>query len=120
MGPPPKTAEDDILHALRPWSLEKVRQQVEVQIKYEGYLKRQYSEIHRYARMERKEIPGDFDFNAVRGLLTETRQKLEAIRPATVGQAGRIPGVTPSDISLLLVHLERRRFATMKAEITHE
>jgi tRNA uridine 5-carboxymethylaminomethyl modification enzyme len=94
---------------LRPWSLEKVRQQVEVQIKYDGYLRRQTSEINRFARMERRQIPPQFDFDGIKGLLTETRQKMNAIRPASIGQASRIPGVTPSDISLLLVHLERQK-----------
>jgi tRNA uridine 5-carboxymethylaminomethyl modification enzyme len=94
---------------LRPWSLEKVRQQVEIQIKYEGYLKRQQSDIHRFSRMERRQIPAAFDFNVITGLLTETRQKLNAIRPSSVGQASRIPGVTPSDISLLMVYLERQK-----------
>jgi len=94
---------------LSPWSLEKVRQQVEVQIKYDGYLRRQTSEINRFARMERRQIPSNFDFDGIKGLLTETRQKMKAIRPASIGQASRIPGVTPSDISLLMVHLERQK-----------
>jgi tRNA uridine 5-carboxymethylaminomethyl modification enzyme len=59
--------------------------------------------------MERRQIPSDFNYDQIRGLLTETRQKLKAIRPASVGQASRIPGVTPADMSLLLVHLERNR-----------
>jgi tRNA uridine 5-carboxymethylaminomethyl modification enzyme len=94
---------------LFPWSLEKVRQQVEVQIKYDGYLRRQTSEINRFARMERRQIPAAFNFDDIKGLLTETRQKLKAIRPTSVGQASRIPGVTPSDISLLMVYLERQK-----------
>jgi len=94
---------------LEPWSMEKVRQQLEIQIKYDGYLKRQQTEIARFERMERRAIPTDFDYDAVKGLLTESRQKLKSIRPDSIGQAGRIPGVTPSDISLLLVHLERDR-----------
>ncbi len=94
---------------LYPWTPEKVRQQVEIQIKYDGYLRRQQSEIQRFARMERRRIPPEFDFDRVTGLLTETRQKMNHIRPASIGQASRIPGVTPSDISLLLVHLERQK-----------
>jgi tRNA uridine 5-carboxymethylaminomethyl modification enzyme len=96
---------------LLPWSIDKIRQQVEVQIKYEGYLERQQSQINRFARMERRQIPDTFDYDTVLGLLTESRQKLKAIRPGTVGQASRIPGVTPSDISLVLVHLERIKSA---------
>ncbi len=94
---------------LEPWSMEKVRQQAEVQIKYEGYLRQQTSEINRFSRMERRVIPAHFDFDSIQGLLTETRQKMKTIRPASIGQASRIPGVTPSDISLLLVHLERQK-----------
>jgi len=94
---------------LAPWSFDKVRRQVEVQIKYDGYLRRQESEIKRFSRMERRQIPPAFNFDGIPGLLTETRQKLKAIRPASIGQASRIPGVTPSDISLLLVHLERQK-----------
>ncbi|HVO33594.1 MAG TPA: FAD-dependent oxidoreductase, partial [Elusimicrobiota bacterium] len=99
-------------HSLSPWSVEKVRRQVEVQIKYDGYLKRQQSEIHRLSKMEGKRIPPHIDYRAITGLLTESRQKFEAVRPASVGQASRIPGVTPSDISLLLVHLLRQRSGT--------
>lgn len=103
--------EDD--HTLSPWSAEKVRQQVEIQIKYEGYLRRQDSEIHRFEKMERKHIPVNTDYDTMNGLLTESRQKLKAIRPHSVGQASRIPGVTPSDISLLLVHLKRQKEVTL-------
>lgn len=105
-------AEDrELSNTLTPWSAEKVRQQLEVQIKYDGYLKRQTSEINRFERMERRRIPPEFDYDAMVGLLTESRQKLKTVRPDSVGQASRIPGVTPADISLLMVHLERRRAA---------
>jgi tRNA uridine 5-carboxymethylaminomethyl modification enzyme len=107
----PRLRGDDINRVLSPWLLEKVRQQVEVQIKYDGYLRRQESEIKRFSRMERRQIPPAFNFDGIPGLLTETRQKLKAIRPSSIGQASRIPGVTPSDICLLLVHLERQKEA---------
>jgi tRNA uridine 5-carboxymethylaminomethyl modification enzyme len=94
---------------ISPWSLEKVREQVEIQIKYEGYLKRQQSEINRFSRLERKQIPVDFNYDSLVGLLTESRQKLKTVRPSSVGQASRIPGVTPADISLLLVYLQREK-----------
>jgi tRNA uridine 5-carboxymethylaminomethyl modification enzyme len=61
--------------------------------------------------MERRQIPMDFNYDLIKGLLTESRQKLKSVRPASVGQASRIPGVTPSDISLLLVYLERAKAA---------
>jgi len=105
----PGEARDGGALLLQPWTLEKVRQQVEIQIKYEGYLKRQQSEIGRFSRMERRTIPPQFNFDAILGLLTETRQRFKTIRPTSVGQASRIPGVTPSDISLLMVYLEREK-----------
>lgn len=104
--PPSPSRGEDVLE-LSPWTMEKVRQQVGVQIKYDGYLKRQLSEINRFAKMERKQIPAEFDYDQIVGLLTESRQKLKRLRPMSVGQASRIPGVTPADISLLLVHLKR-------------
>jgi len=85
--------------------------QVEVEAKYEGYLARQRDEIARNRAQEGLAIPGDFDFAAVRGLSAEVAQKLARVRPATLGQAARISGVTPAAISLLLVHLKRAGIA---------
>ena len=83
-----------------------VAEQVEIGVKYSGYLDRQRDEIARQQRHEDTAIdPGDFDYAAVRGLSMEVRQKLERVRPQTIGQAQRIPGMTPAAISLLLVHL---------------
>ena len=81
--------------------------QVEVQVKYAGYLERQQVEIERLRRHESTPIPDTFDYDRVRGLSTEVSLKLKRVRPATVGQARRISGVTPAAISLLLVHLAR-------------
>jgi len=89
--------------------------QVEVQAKYAGYLERQAGEIERNRRSEGKAIPGGFDYSAVRGLSAEVREKLELAKPETIGQAGRIPGVTPAAISLLLVHLKKRSDARQVA-----
>ncbi|MEN1971687.1 tRNA uridine-5-carboxymethylaminomethyl(34) synthesis enzyme MnmG [Luteimonas sp. MJ204] len=86
-----------------------VAEQVEIEAKYSGYLERQREEIARQRRSEDAAIESGFDFAAVRGLSAELRQKLEHVRPETIGQAQRIPGMTPAAISLLLVHLERRR-----------
>jgi tRNA uridine 5-carboxymethylaminomethyl modification enzyme len=86
-----------------------VAEQVEIQAKYSGYLNRQLDEIARQQRHGNTAIPVGFDYAAVRGLSAEVRQKLEGVRPQTVGQAQRIPGMTPAAISLLLVHLTRRR-----------
>ncbi|HPF72440.1 MAG: tRNA uridine-5-carboxymethylaminomethyl(34) synthesis enzyme MnmG [Lysobacteraceae bacterium] len=88
---------------------EDVALQVEIDSKYAGYLDRQNVEIARQQRNESTVIPNGFDYAAVRGLSAEVRQKLEAVRPDSVGQAQRISGVTPAAISLLLVHLARHR-----------
>ena len=87
----------------------KVAEQVEIGVKYAGYLGRQREEIERQQRHENTAIATDFDYAAVRGLSAEVQQKLERVRPQTLGQAQRIPGMTPAAISLLLVHLERAR-----------
>lgn len=87
----------------------RVSEQVEIQVRYAGYLERQKEEIAHRARHEETAISVDFDFTKVAGLSAEVREKLVRIRPANVGQASRIPGVTPASISLLLVHLKRRR-----------
>ncbi len=86
---------------------EDVMQQVEIAVKYSGYIDRQEEEIARFKTIEDKQIPGSFDFNAVHSLRTEARQKLNKIRPATLGQASRISGVSPADISILMVWLKR-------------
>ncbi|HKK14884.1 MAG TPA: tRNA uridine-5-carboxymethylaminomethyl(34) synthesis enzyme MnmG [Gammaproteobacteria bacterium] len=82
-------------------------EQVEVQTKYAGYIERQQAEIERHRRHDEQAVPEDLDYGAIRGLSAEVREKLQASRPLTVGQAARIPGVTPAAISLLLVHLKR-------------
>ncbi|TWH06080.1 MULTISPECIES: tRNA uridine-5-carboxymethylaminomethyl(34) synthesis enzyme MnmG [Pseudoxanthomonas] len=86
-----------------------VAEQVQIGVKYAGYLDRQREEIERQRRHESTPIPADFDYAAVRGLSAEVQQKLERVRPLSIGQAQRIPGMTPAAISLLLVHLERQR-----------
>jgi len=86
-----------------------VAEQVEIEAKYSGYLERQRGQIARQRAAEETAIGEGFDYAAVRGLSAELRQKLEQVRPQTIGQAQRIPGMTPAAISLLLVHLERAR-----------
>src|SRR5512138_2577110 len=88
--------------------IEQVRQQVEVLAKYTGYIDRQQEEIERQRRHEETKLPADLDYADVRGLSIEVRQRLKEARPTTLGQASRVPGVTPAAISLLLVHLKRR------------
>jgi tRNA uridine 5-carboxymethylaminomethyl modification enzyme len=88
---------------------EQVKLQVEVQAKYEGYLKRQREEIGRQQRHEELRLPPDIDYAQVGGLSNEARQCLRDVRPETLGQAARIPGLTPAAVSLLLVHLKKAR-----------
>ncbi|MDF2867865.1 MAG: mnmG [Gammaproteobacteria bacterium] len=87
---------------------EKVAEQVEIQVKYAGYIDRQTEEIARQSRYEQKRLPANLDYQAVPGLSTEVRQKLNMAKPATIGMASRVPGITPAAISLLLVHLKKR------------
>jgi tRNA uridine 5-carboxymethylaminomethyl modification enzyme len=91
--------------------MEQVKLQVDVQAKYSGYLKRQTQEIDRQQRNEALRLPADIDYAAVGGLSNEARQHLRNVRPETLGQAARIPGLTPAAVSLLLVHLKKRDHA---------
>jgi tRNA uridine 5-carboxymethylaminomethyl modification enzyme len=86
---------------------DQVKSQVDVQAKYSGYLKRQDQEIDRQLRHEDMRLPDDIDYSSVGGLSTEARQSLESVRPQTLGQAARIPGLTPAALSLLLVYLKK-------------
>ena len=94
---------------LGPWSVAKAQRYADIYKKYEGYYERNRKEAEKLAEMDAVKIPADFDLSSVRGLLFESAQKLREIRPQTLGQAGRIPGVTPADIQLLAVHIERFR-----------
>ena len=86
---------------------EEVTEQVEIELKYEGYIKRQMSQVEKFRKMEHKKIPADIDYDAIPSIRIEARQKLKQVRPENVGQASRISGVSPSDISVLLVYLGR-------------
>ena len=88
-----------------------VTEQVEISVKYAGYIDRQQDEIDRHKRHESLKLPEQFDYTGIKGLSAEVQQKLSNVRPATIGQAARIPGVTPAAISLLLVHLKRKKSA---------
>ena len=85
-----------------------VKEQVEIQIKYEGYIQRQQRQIHQFKKMENFQIPDTFDYAEVPGLKAEAREKLMKIRPVSIGQASRLPGVSPADISILTVILYQR------------
>lgn len=88
---------------------ERMKEQVEIECKYEGYLRRQESEVNKFKQMEGIRIPADFPYDKVPGLSNEVRQKLGAVQPISVGQASRVPGITPAAISVLLVYLKRFR-----------
>jgi tRNA uridine 5-carboxymethylaminomethyl modification enzyme len=85
---------------------EEMKEQVEIQIKYAGYIEKQLAHVEKLQKMEKKKIPDDINYNEIHGLAMEARQKLTKIAPISIGQASRIAGVTPADISILLVHLE--------------
>jgi len=84
-----------------------VAEQVEISVKYEGYIQRQQKQVEDFRKMESHKLPPDLDFNAIQGLRLEAREKLSAVRPLDLGQASRISGVSPADIAALMVYLER-------------
>jgi tRNA uridine 5-carboxymethylaminomethyl modification enzyme len=92
-----------------------IAEQIEIQAKYSGYLERQQAEIDRQRRHQDQPLPVDFDYNVVRGLSNEACEKLRSVRPETVGQAARIPGVTPAAVSLLLIHMKRYKVTRKRA-----
>ena len=98
---------------------ENVAEQVAIQLKYAGYIDRQQQDIDRLKRHESMKIPTDLDFARVDGLSNEIRQKLTEVRPANLAQAGRVPGVTPAALSLLLVHLKKREASDIGRAIAH-
>lgn len=113
-GPEAPLADDPVL-------LDQIKEQIEIGVKYEGYIERQAGEIERNEANESTRLPDGIDYAAVRGLSFEARQKLNQFRPETIGQASRISGITPATISLLMVHLKKglgRRAPTADAE-TH-
>ena len=92
-----------------------VEEQSEIQIKYEGYIRRQVVQIGQFKKLENFRIPDDFDYENARGLKTEAQEKLAKIRPTSVGQASRIPGVTPADISILMVLIHQKNRGELRA-----
>ena len=92
-----------------------VEEQSEIQIKYEGYIRRQAVQIEQFKKLENFRIPDDFDYSNARGLKTEAREKLAKIRPMSIGQASRMPGVTPADISILMVLIHQHTRSELRA-----
>lgn len=92
----------------------KVIEQVEIQLKYEGYIKKALEKVDKLKRMEAKRIPENIDYAAINGLATEAKQKLQKIQPETIAQASRISGVNPADVSILMVYIEQGKIAKVK------
>ncbi|WP_239615402.1 tRNA uridine-5-carboxymethylaminomethyl(34) synthesis enzyme MnmG [Cohnella mopanensis] len=106
------------LESLQPSPIElseDVKEQVEIQVKYTGYIEKQQLQVDRMEKMEKKRIPDNIDYDIIHGLAMEAKQKLGKIRPLSIGQASRIAGVTPADLSILLVHLEHYNRVTAAA-----
>ena len=83
-----------------------VKVEAEIRLKYDGYIKRQTEQVEQFKKLEQKRLPEDFDYASLAGLRLEARQKLNAVKPSNIGQAGRISGVSPADIAILLVHFK--------------
>ncbi len=83
-----------------------VKEQVSIAIKYEGYIKRQIAQVEQFKKLEKRKIPKGIDYEEIKGIRIEARQKLNKVKPESVGQASRIEGVSPADISVLLIYLE--------------
>ena len=93
----------------RPELTKQEKEQVEIQIKYEGYIKLQLVQVEKFKKLETKMLPDDIDYKNLKGISLEARQKLDKFRPTSIGQASRISGVSPADISVLLIYLEQRK-----------
>jgi tRNA uridine 5-carboxymethylaminomethyl modification enzyme len=91
---------------------EDICREVEIQTKYDGYILRQKETAEKLKRMEQKKIPESIDYTSISGLSREIVSKLEAVKPSSIGQAGRIPGVTPAAISLIVIAVEKHRRKT--------
>ena len=86
-----------------------VQEQVNIQIKYEGYISQQIKQVEQFQKLENRLLPEEIDYERIQGLRLEARQKLNAIRPRSIGHASRITGVSPADISVLLIYLEQQK-----------
>ena len=107
----PEITYDDaaVIDDVRPKLSAHQKTMMEVQIKYEGYIIKQQQQIEKFKKLEHKKLPSDLDYFSIEGLRIEARQKLDALRPVSVGQASRISGVSPADINVLLIWLEKKR-----------
>lgn len=92
----------------RPDLPDRIAEQVETEIKYEGYIKKQLDQVERMQKLEQTRLEEDLDYSAIQGLRLEAREKLSRVRPHSLGQASRISGVSPADISVLIIYLEQQ------------
>lgn len=109
----------DLVASLSPSGLElseEVKEQIEVQLKYEGYIQKALNQVEKLHKMEGKKIPEDIDYDDISSLATEAREKLKEVRPLSIAQASRISGVNPADISILLVYIEQGKIARVSNE----
>ena len=107
----PQVSYEDIapFDRQRPELSKAVTEEVEIQLKYAGYLARQEKQVAEFKRVEGHKLPPDTDYNAIQGLRLEAREKLSAVRPMDLGQASRISGVSPADLTALMIWLENKR-----------
>jgi len=94
-----------------------IKEQVEIQVKYEGYIEKSLQQVDRLKKMENKKIPDNIDYDAISGIATEAKQKMKQVRPLSIAQASRISGVNPADISILLVYLEQGKIARVSNDV---
>ncbi|QPQ33703.1 MULTISPECIES: tRNA uridine-5-carboxymethylaminomethyl(34) synthesis enzyme MnmG [unclassified Lysinibacillus] len=109
----------DLVSSLIPTDIElsdEVKEQIEIQLKYEGYIEKALQQVEKLHKMENKKIPENIDYDAISGLATEARQKLKQVTPLSIAQASRISGVNPADISILLVYIEQGKIARVSGE----
>ena len=91
----------------RPALTKQEAEQVEIQVKYEGYIKLQLAQVEKFKKLENKRLPENLDYSNLKGISLEARQKLNQFKPVSIGQASRISGISPADISVLLIYLEQ-------------
>src|SRR5690606_36856529 len=95
---------------------DEVKEQIEIQLKYEGYIQKALSQVEKLHKMEEKKIPENIDYDDISSLATEAREKLKEVRPLSIAQASRISGVNPADISILLVYIEQGKIARVSSK----
>jgi tRNA uridine 5-carboxymethylaminomethyl modification enzyme len=108
----------ELISSLIPAEIEltdEVKEQIEIQLKYEGYIEKALQQVEKLHKMENKKIPENIDYDAISGLATEARQKLKQVTPLSIAQASRISGVNPADISILLVYIEQGKIAKVSS-----